>query len=78
MPLRRQELISLPYWIGILNWVGSLMFLGGGVQGLISNLLNTFQEEALTSITWLASSVLFAIQGISLYLEMINPSWKAH
>lgn len=66
---------SVDYWIGILNWMGSLMFFVGGMEGFIGHHLTTTGKVMLTTFTWLLGSVLFSVNGLLLYLEMLNPAW---
>ena len=61
----------MDYWIGILNWTGSILFLGGGVESFVSEHLTVLGQQLLNSFTWLLGSIIFAVQGVLLYLEML-------
>eukprot|EP00892_Ulva_mutabilis_P007019 jgi/Ulvmu1/468/UM001_0476.1 len=74
-PLRLDEARSVNYWLEFLNWFGSLLFALGGAGGWWLEGLSAEQEIAQTAATWLLGSAVFVVQGMLLYLEMVNPAW---
>lgn len=58
-----------------LNFFGSFLFLLGGIWGFASEYTSVTQDVWLVAWTWLLGSFVFFVQGLLLYLEIVNPFW---
>lgn len=74
LPLRSKEMASLKFWIGVINWTASLMFLCGAVQAFVSDHLTLRGNQLMTAFTWLLGCILFAVHGFLIYLSSLNPT----